>query len=264
MICRRRRTARAARSADRALRQARRKDPHLGRRALQFHQSSRGSGELPVAEPRFLPFGAVALYASRFHRTGRALPHSLARKDARAALLRQDLARRYRAVENGVRSRRRPVADALCGAGCHPRRRRVRGVDVDGTGAWRGDGHRNRRPGVPKIGATPFGYRIAEQFGIAIVPPRPALVPLAFDPASAGAIRRPVGRVRRRRSVVQRRQVPRGAAVYYSLNNSTLSSRCPPRTLGGEGIVRGLYLCCEVGPQIHIPLRCRVQPLAIV
>ena len=37
---------------------------------------------------------------------------------------------------------------------------------------------------VPKIGATPFGYRIAEQFGIAIVPPRPALVPLAFDPAA--------------------------------------------------------------------------------
>jgi len=35
---------------------------------------------------------------------------------------------------------------------------------------------------VPKIGATPFGYRIAEQFGMAVVPPRPALVPLAFAP----------------------------------------------------------------------------------
>ncbi|MEO8739762.1 MAG: NAD(P)/FAD-dependent oxidoreductase [Casimicrobiaceae bacterium] len=35
---------------------------------------------------------------------------------------------------------------------------------------------------VPKIGATPFGYRIAEQFGIAVVFPRPALVPLAFEP----------------------------------------------------------------------------------
>ncbi len=37
---------------------------------------------------------------------------------------------------------------------------------------------------VPKIGATPFGYRIAEQFGIPVVAPRPALVPLAFDPAA--------------------------------------------------------------------------------
>ena len=37
---------------------------------------------------------------------------------------------------------------------------------------------------VPKIGATPFGYKVAEQFGLAIVPPRPALVPLSFDPES--------------------------------------------------------------------------------
>jgi len=35
---------------------------------------------------------------------------------------------------------------------------------------------------VPKLGATPFGYRIAEQFGLAVVPPKPALVPLAFAP----------------------------------------------------------------------------------
>jgi predicted Rossmann fold flavoprotein len=35
---------------------------------------------------------------------------------------------------------------------------------------------------VPKIGATPFGYRIAEQFGLGVVPPKPALVPLSFDP----------------------------------------------------------------------------------
>ncbi|HEY5292737.1 MAG TPA: aminoacetone oxidase family FAD-binding enzyme, partial [Burkholderiales bacterium] len=35
---------------------------------------------------------------------------------------------------------------------------------------------------VPKIGAGPFGYRIAEQFGLNIVPPRPGLVPLSFGP----------------------------------------------------------------------------------
>ena len=35
---------------------------------------------------------------------------------------------------------------------------------------------------VPKIGATPFAYRIAEQFGLAVVAPKPALVPLSFDP----------------------------------------------------------------------------------
>ncbi|MCM2328534.1 MAG: NAD(P)/FAD-dependent oxidoreductase [Lysobacter sp.] len=37
---------------------------------------------------------------------------------------------------------------------------------------------------VPKIGASPFGYRLAEQFGLAVVPPKPALVPLSLDPES--------------------------------------------------------------------------------
>ncbi|WP_068807436.1 BaiN/RdsA family NAD(P)/FAD-dependent oxidoreductase [Thauera phenolivorans] len=35
---------------------------------------------------------------------------------------------------------------------------------------------------IPKIGASPFGYRIAEQFGLPMVAPRPALVPLTLDP----------------------------------------------------------------------------------
>jgi predicted Rossmann fold flavoprotein len=34
---------------------------------------------------------------------------------------------------------------------------------------------------VPKLGATDLGYGIARDFGIAVVPPRPALVPLLFD-----------------------------------------------------------------------------------
>ena len=37
---------------------------------------------------------------------------------------------------------------------------------------------------IPKIGATDFGYRIARQFGLAVVEPRPALVPLTFDAAA--------------------------------------------------------------------------------
>ncbi len=35
---------------------------------------------------------------------------------------------------------------------------------------------------IPKIGASPFGYKIAEQFGLPIVPPKPALVPLTLGP----------------------------------------------------------------------------------
>ena len=36
---------------------------------------------------------------------------------------------------------------------------------------------------IPKIGASDYGYRIARQFGLRIVEPRPALVPLVFDTA---------------------------------------------------------------------------------
>jgi predicted Rossmann fold flavoprotein len=37
---------------------------------------------------------------------------------------------------------------------------------------------------IPKIGATDFGYRLAKQFGLRLVEPRPGLVPLTFDGAA--------------------------------------------------------------------------------
>ncbi|MBY8974237.1 NAD(P)/FAD-dependent oxidoreductase [Rhodobacteraceae bacterium NNCM2] len=36
---------------------------------------------------------------------------------------------------------------------------------------------------IPKMGATGFGYRLAEQFGLAVTETRPALVPFTFDHA---------------------------------------------------------------------------------
>jgi predicted Rossmann fold flavoprotein len=35
---------------------------------------------------------------------------------------------------------------------------------------------------IPKMGATPFGYEVARQFGVRLQPCRPALVPLTFGP----------------------------------------------------------------------------------
>jgi len=34
---------------------------------------------------------------------------------------------------------------------------------------------------IPKLGATDFGYRVARKFGLRVVSPQPALVPLLFD-----------------------------------------------------------------------------------
>lgn len=36
---------------------------------------------------------------------------------------------------------------------------------------------------IPQLGATDFGLKIARQFGLKVIEPRPALVPLTFDPA---------------------------------------------------------------------------------
>ena len=36
---------------------------------------------------------------------------------------------------------------------------------------------------IPKMGATGFGYQIAEQFGVPVIETRPGLVPLTFEPA---------------------------------------------------------------------------------
>ena len=44
-------------------------------------------------------------------------------------------------------------------------------------------------PSIPKMGASGFGYRIAGQFDLKIVPPRAALVPLTFDAAMLAQFR---------------------------------------------------------------------------
>jgi hypothetical protein len=41
---------------------------------------------------------------------------------------------------------------------------------------------------VPLLGATPFGYGVAERFGVPVVTPQPALVPLALAPESMVAL----------------------------------------------------------------------------
>ena len=68
----------------------------------------------------------------------------------------------------------------------------VKAIRVDGDGVYELDTDRGavRSPAVvvatgglsiPKIGATDFGYRVARQFGLRLVEPRPGLVPLTFD-----------------------------------------------------------------------------------
>ncbi len=42
---------------------------------------------------------------------------------------------------------------------------------------------------APALGATPFGYQIAEEFNIPVIPPKPALVPLALPPETLNTLK---------------------------------------------------------------------------
>jgi len=42
---------------------------------------------------------------------------------------------------------------------------------------------------IPKLGATPFAYRLAEQFGVPVIAPRAGLVPLTFNEADLAWMR---------------------------------------------------------------------------
>ena len=44
-------------------------------------------------------------------------------------------------------------------------------------------------PSIPKMGASGFAYDLARLFGLEVVPPRPALVPLTFDPVALEKLR---------------------------------------------------------------------------
>ena len=60
---------------------------------------------------------------------------------------------------------------------------------------------------IPKMGATPFGYEVARQFGLRLQPCRPALVPLTFGPedltryAGLAGVSSRGGRLRRGRPI---------------------------------------------------------------
>jgi predicted Rossmann fold flavoprotein len=80
---------------------------------------------------------------------------------------------------------------------CGVRNLRFSATGADGTGTWRYEINSDQGTiqcravvvatgglSIPKIGASDFGYRIARQFGLKLVEPRPALVPLTFDGAA--------------------------------------------------------------------------------
>ena len=76
----------------------------------------------------------------------------------------------------------------FCASSAYPTGEQCYEIDTDrGTIATRSLVIATGGLSIPKIGASDFGYRIAQQFGLRIVHTRPALVPLTFDPQAWAA-----------------------------------------------------------------------------
>ena len=148
------------------------------------------TGELPVAQPRLLPLGARALHAARLHRARRAPRHRLPREDARPALLRRAARRRSSTMlQRRMRGGRRRVAAAVRGRRRRAARRRLHHRDaarrrvrarVARDRDRRPHGAEDRRDAVRATGSP-------SSSASRVVPPRPALVPLASRPTCSRA-----------------------------------------------------------------------------
>ena len=71
-------------------------------------------------------------------------------------------------------------------------------------------------PSIPKMGSSGFGYKVAEQFGLKIVPPRAGTGAADLRRGVAGAIQGDVGRRGRCRRQLRQGALRRGAAVHPS------------------------------------------------
>ena len=160
---------------------ARREDPDLRRRALQFHQHPHRARPLPQRQPAFRQVGAGPLHAAGFHRLGRALRHCLARKDAGATVLRRLGAADCRPAARRMRGGR---GRASAWARASPRSSMVTARSGSTSAAARPPRRRWSSPcgglSIPKLGATGFAYDVARRFGLKVIEPRPALVPLTL------------------------------------------------------------------------------------
>ena len=167
--------ARAAGAGDRPCQGAGREDPHLGRRAVQLHQPRHRARPVPVAEPALCAVGAETLHASGISSPGSTRPGSPGTK------------RRWGSCSATARPRR----SSRC---CCATWQRA-GVTLwlgcalgDVRARWRAASRSTPRAGrsrrasvvvatggksIPKMGATGYGYQVAEGFGLPLVETRP-------------------------------------------------------------------------------------------
>ena len=100
-------------------------------------------------------------------------------------------------------------------------------------------------PSIPKIGGTRYGYKIAEQFGLRVVEPRPALVPLTFTDGLKQALQSLSGV-----SVAARVSIKRKNKDVASFTDALLFTH---RGLSGPSILQ-ISSYWQAGEALHIDL----------
>ena len=212
-MCGARRPARSPRAARRPFARARPQDPHFGRRTLQLYECRCRDRTISCRPTRISP-------SRRSAATRR--PTSSHWSSGTASLGMR------RPSGNCSATARRGRSSPCCSMNALPagsRRRSAHAATVDHRDGGFEIAAGDRRPSapalvlasgglsIPKLGATGFAYDVARRFGLKIVEPRPALVPLTLS-GDAGAVPLAVRCCRRRRR--PRRQWPafREAALF--------------------------------------------------
>ena len=147
------------------------------------------AGKLPHGKPRFLQIGPRALHAVGLRRARGKARDPLPREEARAAVLRHQLAGDHRDAPAGMRA----------GGRGDPHHCRV--TEVSKPERFRLETNLGTLEAAalviatgglsfPKLGASDFGYRVARQFGLKMTALRPGLVPLTWTEGERSALPR--------------------------------------------------------------------------
>ncbi len=101
-------------------------------------------------------------------------------------------------------------------------------------------------PAIPKLGATGFAYDVARQFGLAVVPPRAALVPLTFADALLDLCRSLSG-------VAVDAAVRAGAGAFREALLFTHRGLSGPAVLQASSYWRGGAVTLDLAPGVDVP-----------
>ena len=119
---------------------------------------------------------------------------------------------------------------------------------------------------IAKIGATSFGYDLARQFGLNIIPPRAALVPLLFREPRPQALVRPRRSIHRscRFDALARKGVPDGrfAKICFSLIVELAGRRFCKFLLIGMRTANSRFISISLRA-VTSPLSCKAAAIAI-